>query len=217
MAPFLNALLPSGKLMMKHTPLSVLGFALITAGCGGGSASSETSTSAAVLRDVPELRAASGGSGDSGGSSDGGGGGGGSTPAGRHAGTRVQAGFDGSERYTGRFGGPEPAQSLSPECPGWVSAQPNHVIQVPALPFAQLVVTVDGYDTTLAVQLPDGSFRCNDDTNGLNPAVQLEPVPAGQLRVWVGSYSQGNEGEYQMIFTTDRSAGAPTEEDASDY
>ena len=138
--------------MTRTTPLRLLVLALCTAGCGGGASVTETNTNPDVLRDVPELRAASEGSG---GVAEGGSGGGGSSGGGggrRYSGSTVSAG-GGNEVFTGRFGGPEPATSLSDGCPGWVSAQPNHVIQVPALPFAQLVVTVDGYDTTLAVQL----------------------------------------------------------------
>ncbi|MBK7155376.1 MAG: hypothetical protein IPH72_26940 [Sandaracinaceae bacterium] len=118
--------------------------ALAIAGCGGGGGSTETSTQRELLRDVPELRAA-------------------------------------SEGYGGEGSSEDP------------------------------------FDTTLVVQLPDGSFLCNDDTHGLNPAVQLEPVPSGQLRVWVGSYQEGQEGDYQMAFTTDRgldaSAIGPTPEE----
>jgi len=116
---------------------------------------------------------------------------------------------------SGTFGGPVSAESLSPGCRGFVSDTPNHELYVRAdLPFAQLVVTADPFDTTLVVQLPDGSFRCNDDTNGLNPAVQLEPAPAGQLRVWVGSYQQGQEGDYQLAFTTERELEPPVSDDS---
>ncbi|MBK6577964.1 MAG: hypothetical protein IPG17_17540 [Sandaracinaceae bacterium] len=202
--------------MTAHTPLRVLLLALAIAGCGGGGGSTETSTQRELLRDVPELRAASegyGGEGSSESSSAQT-----SAPASRGRGGGLPVGFDGTEMYSGRFGGPDSAQSLSPECPGWVASQPNHEIYVPAeLEFAQLVVNSDPFDTTLVVQLPDGSFLCNDDTHGLNPAVQLEPVPSGQLRVWVGSYQEGQEGDYQMAFTTDRgldaSAIGPTPEE----
>lgn len=197
--------------MTTHTPPRVFLLALVMTGCGGGTGVTESETQRELLRDVPELRAASEGRGGT--SSDGGGS---TTPASRHASTSVAVG-SGTEQFTGRFGGPELAQSLSPECPGWVSAQPNHVIHVPAMPFAQLVVDSTPHDTTLAVQLPDGSFRCNDDTNGLNPAVQLEPLAAGQLRVWVGSYSEGGEGDYQMIFTTERSLGVSSEETPPEF
>ena len=193
--------------MTTHTPPRVRLLALAISGCGGGGGAAESSTQRELLRDVPELRAASEGYGgegasDSSGTQT-------SAPASRGRAGALPVGFDGTEMYSGRFGGPESAQSLSTECPGWVAAQPNHQIYVPAdLEFAQLVVNSEPFDSTLVVQLPDGSFLCNDDTYGLNPAVQIEPVPSGQLRVWVGAYQQGQEGDYQLAFTTDRGLDA---------
>lgn len=204
--------------MTTHTPPRLFLLALVMAGCGGGGTGvTESETQRELLRDVPELRAASEGTGGASSGSGGGSGSGASTPGSRGGGSSLPLGFDGTERYTGRFGGPLSAQSLSPECPGYVQSQPNHLINVPGeLPFAALVVNSEPFDTTLVVQLPDGSFRCNDDTYGLNPAVQLQPAPAGQLRVWVGSYQQGQEGDYQLAFTTDASLDAAALGGASD-
>jgi len=51
----------------------------------------------------------------------------------------------------------------------------------------------DGEDTTLVVNLPDGSWRCNDDAHAatVDPMVVLEAPRAGQYDIWVGSYERG--------------------------
>jgi hypothetical protein len=58
-----------------------------------------------------------------------------------------------------------------------------------------LAFSVDAEDdTTLLVNLPDGSWRCSDDEIGRNPAIVVEAPEAGLYNVWVGAYSQDNAG-----------------------
>ncbi len=47
-------------------------------------------------------------------------------------------------------------------------------------------------------------MRCDDDTYGTNPAVEGS-FPAGTYRIWVGSYRQGENSNYQLYFTELRS------------
>lgn len=171
----------------------------LSLGCGGGAAPAGSHVDRAILDDVPELRGAYAS------------GGGQVAPGGaaRASGGSVPAGFDGTETFEGRFGGPSAASELSPDCRGWVASSPNHQLYVQAeVPFLQFVVNANPHDTTLVVELADGSFLCNDDTHGLNPAVRVSPMPAGSVRVWVGSFSEGEEGDYRMAVTTDRRVDA---------
>lgn len=46
-------------------------------------------------------------------------------------------------------------------------------------------------DTTLLVNLPDGSWVCSDDVLGQDPMLRLDNPPAGQYNIWVGTYSAG--------------------------
>lgn len=46
-------------------------------------------------------------------------------------------------------------------------------------------------DTTLLVNLPDGSWVCSDDVTGNNPMVQLAQPMAGNYNIWVGTYQAG--------------------------
>jgi hypothetical protein len=56
-------------------------------------------------------------------------------------------------------------------------------------------------DTTLVVRGSNGMIYCNDDTYGLNPALDLNALPPGRYDVFVGSYSQGAQNPYVLYFT----------------
>lgn len=89
---------------------------------------------------------------------------------------------------TGLAGGAQLASTLASGCLGNVPMSPQHVLDVTA-PFSSLTITVrSSGDTTLVVRMPDGTFRCNDDSDGLNPMVS-GPVGAGRVEIYVGAYS----------------------------
>ena len=46
-----------------------------------------------------------------------------------------------------------------------------------------------GADTVLLVSTPDGQFHCNDDYEGLNPAVRFDRPLGGAYNIWVGTYA----------------------------
>ena len=102
----------------------------------------------------------------------------------------------------GRSGGPVQASTLDPQCRGYISPRPDHVIQANG-GFRQLrlVVRADR-DTTLVVMLPNGRILCDDDGGvGTNPLLQFATRRPGQIRVWVGSYSQRMDGDYRLAVT----------------
>jgi hypothetical protein len=103
---------------------------------------------------------------------------------------------------TGTAGGPVSADTLSADCRGYISAQPNHVIRATGA-FANLrIVVASPADTTLVVQRADGSFECNDDFEGLNPQVAGMFGP-GEHRVWIGTYSADDSGAPYVIGVTE--------------
>jgi hypothetical protein len=61
-------------------------------------------------------------------------------------------------------------------------------------------------DTTLVVLGPDGATFCNDDTSGFDPAVVVQPAPAGDYAVWVGTFGGGEGGTATL--TASGAAGA---------
>lgn len=104
------------------------------------------------------------------------------------------------QRLAGISGGPIQASTLNPNCRGWISAQPNHAMNIPSgLPFLR-VFAESSTDTTLVIRAPNGQFFCNDDTYGFNPNIDAAYGP-GTYYVWVGSYSQGNPAAYTISFS----------------
>jgi hypothetical protein len=94
---------------------------------------------------------------------------------------------------SGLAGGPIAANTMSPDCRGHIPAQPSLIIDATAA-FANLrILATSTADTTLVVQRADGTFLCNDDSEGLNPIVQ-GPFGPGQHRVWVGTWSPTGAG-----------------------
>ncbi len=102
---------------------------------------------------------------------------------------------------TGTAGGTVDATTMNPACRGYVQPQPNHTLLASSA-FASLRVLVNGgnEDTTLVVQKPDGTFVCDDDTEGRNPVVQFATTP-GMHRIWVGSYQPGTTPAYVVGFS----------------
>jgi hypothetical protein len=94
-------------------------------------------------------------------------------------------------------------QSQTGPCTGWIAQRPDHTMYL-AQPFEYMQVLVQSTDdTTLVIQGPDGSWCSDDEGGGRNPTVKGGWV-AGCYRVWVGSYQEGQESDYQISFTERR-------------
>ncbi len=80
------------------------------------------------------------------------------------------------------------ALNLGANCLGYAARDPDFALELSA-PFGLVTFLIASeVDTTLIVNLPNGSWACNDDTNGLNPALVLHRAEAGVYRIWIGSY-----------------------------
>ena len=95
-------------------------------------------------------------------------------------------------------GGEIAASTLDAACTGFVTENPVVVVRWNAevegstpLTEAEIFFYSDG-DPTLAVQLPDGTFVCNDDAhdNLLDPLVLIPTPASGEYKIWVGSYDE---------------------------
>ncbi len=75
------------------------------------------------------------------------------------------------------------------DCPGFVDpSAPDVVVDWRG---GDLRMTVRAsFDATLAVSKPDGTWACNDDSDGLMPAVEQMGAPRGRYAVWVGSLQE---------------------------
>lgn len=101
------------------------------------------------------------------------------------------------------------ASTLNPSCVGLIPNDPQHTVNVTApIPNLRIMVRSNA-DTTLVVRLPDGSYRCNDDTDGLNPLVE-GPVGVGTVQVFVGAYSTDSAGTLYTIGFTEQPGTMPS-------
>ncbi|MFK7987969.1 MAG: hypothetical protein AB8I08_18260 [Sandaracinaceae bacterium] len=103
---------------------------------------------------------------------------------------------------SGTSGGPIQGNQVNRGCRGYYSAQPSHVLNTQTgFSTIRFVVNSSALDTTLMVMLPDGRIACDDDGGqGFNPLVSTNSPP-GQIRVWVGSYSRGRSGAYNIGYS----------------
>lgn len=101
---------------------------------------------------------------------------------------------------SGTSGGSIDAATWQAGCNGFVTTQPDHLF-VAATAFANLRVMAHSTgDITLVVQKPDGTYLCNDDTEGTDPLVE-GAFPAGTYKVWIGSYQAGTNSPYTVGFS----------------
>lgn len=129
----------------------------------------------------------------------------------------LPAGFTGTENLKGHLGGGTiEAREWGHECSGFVSAEPDHeVMNASTLRYARFVVNGGALDTTLVMQLSDGTFRCNDDAEGHHPVVE-GPLPAGLTKVWVGGFRASAAGNYRLGISTDPNTSAASLGDPTD-
>ena len=97
----------------------------------------------------------------------------------------------------GMSGGPADAPtSNNSACLGFTGELPDHILTLAqTIPMLRVAVASQG-DTTLLIHGPYG-WTCNDDANGFNPALETE-FPAGNYRIWVGSYIMGEYHDYTL-------------------
>jgi len=112
-------------------------------------------------------------------------------------------------------GGEVDASYLQGGCTGYAAVAPDYRLSWRGAGDLRISFEADdGGDTTLLVNLPDGSWSCNDDraAGDYNPLVVLPAAPAGQYDIWVASYRAGTfvEGNLQLsqVARETTSAGA---------
>ena len=97
-------------------------------------------------------------------------------------------------------GGNMAASTVQPSCRGYITPQPDVVLNLTGTsPWFRVYVTSTS-DTTLVIRRPDGSIQCADDTFGLNPAIE-GTFPAGRYSIWVGAYQAGDNSRSTLSFT----------------
>ncbi|UJR78968.1 hypothetical protein [Sandaracinus amylolyticus] len=129
--------------------------------------------------------------------------------------TRASIAPGGTAALAGTAGGSVVASTRRSECAGNVAEEPDHVVDVGAETHVALRVTSEG-DTTLLVQTADGEWLCNDDFDGLQPAIARTFAP-GPLRVWVGTWDAEDAGApYELAVSTELDPAMPRGEPVID-
>lgn len=101
---------------------------------------------------------------------------------------------------TMRAGGDvDAAEAIGEGCTGYVTENPDVYLNwTPGENTSALrVFFISESDTTLIIQLPDGTFVCNDDNeiddpaaDPLSPAIDLLDMPEGTYGIWVGTFEE---------------------------
>jgi serine protease Do len=111
--------------------------------------------------------------------------------------TKLAAGFL-SDPFTTEVtsGGVVSGSYLPEQCTGWASEAPDFRLFWTG-DTNELRIFFEAFDSsddaTLIINLPDGTWRCNDDASDstLNPMVVFTNPAIGQYDIWVGSFSEG--------------------------
>ena len=99
---------------------------------------------------------------------------------------------------------------LGDNCLGYAASDPDFLIELTG-DFKRITFLIaSAKDTTLIMNLPNGSWACNDDTNGLNPALVLHQAPPGPYRIWIGSYKAETYDESVLYISEAAPEALPT-------
>jgi hypothetical protein len=94
---------------------------------------------------------------------------------------------------------------LGGECTGFVSKEPDYRLFWNNTQTSNLGILFtpddEGEDPTILVNLPDGTWICNDDMGAglLLPFALIENPKEGQYDIWVGSFDEGNYIEGTLV------------------
>jgi hypothetical protein len=122
-----------------------------------------------------------------------------------HGTLTLEPGF-GSEEVTVAAGGSDGVSVSGSGCTGYITnGEPDvNVLFGESGEGGVLAFAVEAEDdTTLLVNLPDGSWRCSDDEIERNPAIVVEAPSSGLYNVWVGTFSQDASGASATLRITE--------------
>ena len=99
---------------------------------------------------------------------------------------------------------------LGDNCLGYAASEPDFLIELTGEFNRITFLIASAEDSTLIMNLPNGSWACNDDTNGLNPALVLHNAPPGSYRLWIGSYAAETYDESVLYISEAAPEALPT-------
>ena len=89
-------------------------------------------------------------------------------------------------------GGSQDASYLDDTCRGYISGAPDYNLHFTPGSLPLYFSATGPNDLTLVVNLPDGSWACDDDgaDNPLDPGIRLDKPASGLYNIWVGTYGE---------------------------
>lgn len=88
-------------------------------------------------------------------------------------------------------------------CPGgaWFANAPDYRVHYRASGYALSFYVRAPGDTAMLINDPSGTWFCNDDYQGLNPALVFNNPRSGQYDIWLGTYNRSRVNNSVLYIT----------------
>lgn len=100
--------------------------------------------------------------------------------------------------------------ALADNCLGYAAADPDVLLELEDGFERVTFLVASENDTALIVNLPNGSWSCNDDSNGLNPALVYHHALPGKYQIWIASYAPDKYDEAMLYISESGPEALPT-------
>lgn len=84
-------------------------------------------------------------------------------------------------------GGSSQASQIASSCVGTIADSPDVNVYFSSSGGRLAFAVASSGDTSLVINGPDGRYYCNDDYDGLNPALIWGSAPSGTYNIWIGA------------------------------
>lgn len=113
----------------------------------------------------------------------------------------------------GEAGGSYDGSQLGAMCRGYIARQPHAIVRTREGASVRIGAQGGSVDLVMAVRTSDGRWLCDDDSGGNRMPLVTAALPAGDHRVWVGTFSQGESSPFTLVVDGQPTGGAPPGQD----
>lgn len=99
----------------------------------------------------------------------------------------------------GEADGSYDASQLGSACRGYIERRPHAILRAREPAMVRIGVQGSSVDLVMAVRTSDGRWLCDDDSGGSRMPLVTAGLPAGDHRVWVGTYSQSDSSTFTLV------------------
>jgi hypothetical protein len=114
----------------------------------------------------------------------------------------LKAGFE-PDPYVRKLQAGGPLETNLGGVTAWVAKEPDFKLYYTAGEYQLTIYAESAADTTLLINLPDGTWVANDDGpgTGLNPLLQFKTPQSGRYDIWVGTLKKGETPDAKLFIT----------------